>query len=187
MTKNHPKLPFSAAQLNPDQDENHKVCVFLTYEGAMVLVLRQHPDGVVSVEPVGGKKKIGETVPEACVREIREELGVEVESHSSAFHHLGTDTHPVKGYDITYLAGRHVSGVPKNALPEEHLDILHVPLGDNFRAEALKQAEYRLLDLGITSNGPVQLRVPQEILSRYQKMASMDPDKAAKHNDFTPV
>jgi hypothetical protein len=78
-------------------------------------------------------------------------------------------------------------GVPRNALPDEHLAILQVPLGDNFYDEALKQVESTLADLGIQPNGDVQLRVPREILSRYQQIMAGESGVAFKPNEWAPV
>jgi 8-oxo-dGTP pyrophosphatase MutT (NUDIX family) len=189
MTTDHQNLPFSSACGDPNQgqDESHKVCVFLTYQGVLVLVLRQHSDGVVSVEPVGGKKKVGETTVQACAREVSEELGVVVNEDDSAFFLLGTQIHPFKGYEVSFFAGCYEGGVPRNALPDEHLAILQVPLGDNFYDEALKQVENTLADLGIQPNGDVQLRVPREILSRCQQIMAGESGVAFKPNEWAPV
>ncbi|MDF5731037.1 MAG: 8-oxo-dGTP diphosphatase MutT [Rhizonema sp. PD38] len=82
-------------------------------EKGKILIDRRPPKGVMGGlwEFPGGKIEIGETVEECIKREIKEELGIEIEvgSHLITIDHIYTHLH------VTLVVHhcRHLSGIPQ--------------------------------------------------------------------------
>ena len=53
-------------------------CAIFNSEGAVVLIRRKHPPFAGAYALPGGFVEVGETVEAACIREVREETGLEV-------------------------------------------------------------------------------------------------------------
>ena len=88
-------------------------------DGMILLVLRKRPPECGFWSIPGGKVEFGETVEEALLREIQEELGVE--AHILA--PLGVTNHILKNEGVHFVAPRFlvsIIGDPKNQDPEAH-------------------------------------------------------------------
>ncbi|MDF5722206.1 MAG: 8-oxo-dGTP diphosphatase MutT [Rhizonema sp. PD37] len=96
-------------------------------EKGEILIDRRLPTGVMGGlwEFPGGKIELGETVEECIKREIKEELGIEIEvgAHLITIDHIYTHLH------VTLIVHhcRHLSGVPQ---PLECDEIRHVSLDE---------------------------------------------------------
>jgi 8-oxo-dGTP diphosphatase len=54
-------------------------CAIFNSEGAVLLIRRKHPPLVGSYALPGGFVEVGETVEAACIREVREETGLDID------------------------------------------------------------------------------------------------------------
>ncbi|MDY0028607.1 MAG: NUDIX hydrolase [Pseudobdellovibrionaceae bacterium] len=157
------------------------------YFGNMIFVLRQHAgDGKVSIEPPGGKLEDGETLISGTRRELGEELG--------GFHLTRVDEKVLVSIEDVfrkakgeqpqkrctyYMDCKTVLGFHFNALPNEHLAILHVPVFKpqsvdaisasyhEMKSYALASAQKKLDQLGIVPNGKIEFRLPEKAFSAY--------------------
>ena len=96
-------------------------------DGRILLLLRKkYPEkGCWSIP--GGKVEFGETVEEALLREVKEEIGVEARIVSS----LGVTNHILRSEGIHFVAPRFlvsIAGNPKNMEPSCHADMRWFPL-----------------------------------------------------------
>lgn len=156
------------------------------YLGNMIFVVRQHRDGKVSIEPPGGQLEDGETLTTGTRRELGEELGGFHLTHvdEAALVSIEDVFRKAKGGRAQkrcthYMGCQTILGFHFNALPKEHLAILHVPVRQpqsteaisasyrEMKANALDSAKKKLDQLGITPNGKVEFRLPEMAFSAY--------------------
>lgn len=81
------------------------VC-YIVEAGRLLMVQRRRPQGAPEWAGPSGNVEPGETPEEAAVREVREEVGLEVE----VVGRLGDRVHPASGRHLLYFACRVVSG-----------------------------------------------------------------------------
>lgn len=89
----------------------------LIIEHGRILLIHNSKHGKIRIEPPGGKVEAGESLQEATVREIREELGIEV-TVGSLLRVAETDSPEGKFAVHMYLC-RIVSGDPENQEPDK--------------------------------------------------------------------
>ena len=125
------------------EDGEHRVVAGLLRRADRVLLCHRtadrqwYPD---AWDLPGGHVEDGETPEQALVRELREELGVEVVVP------LGAPFARVReaGLDLSVWVVEHWSGEPANLAPAEHDAVAWV---DPARAAELRYADPRVLDL----------------------------------------
>jgi len=92
---------------------HHDVVAAIIWKNGRVLIDRRKPDGLLGGlwEFPGGRREAGESLPDAVVREVREELGVRVR----VLHPLTTVRHAYSHFRITLHAFEcsYVSGRPR--------------------------------------------------------------------------
>jgi 8-oxo-dGTP diphosphatase len=81
------------------------VC-YIVEGGRLLMVQRRHRRGAPEWAGPSVNVEAGETPEEAAVREVREEVGLEVQ----VVHRLGDRVHPSSGRHLVYFACRVVSG-----------------------------------------------------------------------------
>lgn len=132
---------------------HHDIAVGLVYnESGDLLIQRRPEDGLLGGlwEFPGGKREEGESLQEACRREIDEETGVEVEV-GDLFHRL---SHAYSHFKITMYAFRceHRAGTPTGCegqpvrwVPVEELDEYAFPRANRRLIEKLHERKQRPL------------------------------------------
>lgn len=84
-------------------------------DNKLLMVERAKKEGNLVWAFPGGKVEEGETIYDACVREVLEETGVNV----SIIDNIGTRKHPDTDILITYLLCNYISGEINISHPEE--------------------------------------------------------------------
>ncbi|MDD3020098.1 MAG: NUDIX hydrolase [Alphaproteobacteria bacterium] len=162
------------------------------YAGDILLVVRQHKDGAVSIEPPGGALERGETLRKGLQRELGEELGylhltaIEERALVGVEDILYKDGNP-KPRLTHYFKCSTLLGLPYNALPDEHKALIRVPytppadeaqLDSSYAALRDKAVELaqRVLDREkIVPNGEIQFRLPQQAYLHFHKSSVREP------------
>jgi len=90
-----------------------EVSAALIFRGEKLLIARRHADSHLGGlwEFPGGKREPGETFEQCLVREIREELGVEI-LVGELFEEIAHD-YPEKSVHLKFFLGRLLSGEPQ--------------------------------------------------------------------------
>jgi mutator protein MutT len=90
-----------------------EVSAALIFHGGKLLITQRHPDSHLGGlwEFPGGKREPGETFESALVREIREELGVEI-AVGELFEEIAHD-YPEKSVHLKFFLCRLLSGEPQ--------------------------------------------------------------------------
>lgn len=103
-------------------------------DGAVLMIRRRQAEGELLWAFPGGAVEEGETAEQAAVREVAEEVGLEVESEEV----LGRRVHPQTGREMVYTACTVVDGEPSVVDAEEIAEVAwvkhseigeHVPRG----------------------------------------------------------
>ena len=102
--------------------------VFLIREGEKYLFQKRKNDSIYAGGYVlpGGHIEMGETVFEAAVRELYEELDIQVKESDLDFKMV----EPVADYIVFFLEVKKYQGQIKNKEPEKHIDMCFLPLSD---------------------------------------------------------
>jgi 8-oxo-dGTP diphosphatase len=103
-------------------------------DGAVLMIRRRQKEGELLWAFPGGAIEEGETAEQAAVREVAEEVGLEVESEEV----LGRRVHPQTGREMVYTACTVIDGEPSVLDAEEIAEVAwvkhseidqHVPRG----------------------------------------------------------
>ncbi|MFE4867688.1 NUDIX hydrolase [Streptomyces sp. NPDC056682] len=103
-------------------------------DGAVLMIRRRQKEGELLWAFPGGAVEAGETPEQAAVREVAEEVGLEVESREV----LGRRVHPKTGREMVYTACTAIDGEPTVLDEEEIAEVVwvkhaeidqHVPYG----------------------------------------------------------
>ena len=109
------KTPRSELPAHESRITNHviEVSAALIFHNGKLLIARRHADAHLGGlwEFPGGKREAGETFEQCLVREIREELGVEI-SVGELFEEIA-HTYPEKSVHLKFFLCRLVSGEPQ--------------------------------------------------------------------------
>ena len=127
----------------------HHIAVGIVYKNGSMLITRRKPEGLLGGlwEFPGGKVGKGESAASACVREIKEEvnLDVEVETMLTRVHHAYTHFRIVMDVYVC----RHVSGRVKRRGPVDHrwisieqIERFPFPRANHKFIPLLKKAQY---------------------------------------------
>jgi mutator protein MutT len=107
------KAPFAMTQNSKRRTKNRiEVSAALIFRGGKLLITQRHPDSHQGGlwEFPGGKREPDETFESCLVREIREELGVEI-SVGELFEEVDHD-YPEKSVRLKFFVCKLVSGEP---------------------------------------------------------------------------
>lgn len=112
MTEERYREPYNP----PPKAEKRLVAAIILEEGRLLLI-DNIKSGVIRMEPPGGKVEEGETCREALMREVLEELGVEIRigEHLGAFK---TDS-PEGAFTVHHYLAEITSGKVRNCEPEK--------------------------------------------------------------------
>lgn len=98
---------------------NNVVIGIINKEGKLLMIKRAKKEGDLEWVFPGGKVELGETKEEACIREVFEETGINVE----ILEKLGERIHPNTNIKLTYFLCKYVSGEIKILDYDEIIDI----------------------------------------------------------------
>lgn len=93
-------------------------------EGKLLMIRRRQREGRLSWALPGGGIEVGETAEQAAVREVAEEVALEVK----AVRVIGQRIHPDSGADMTYVACEPVAGEARVEDTEELAEVAWVTL-----------------------------------------------------------
>jgi A/G-specific adenine glycosylase len=125
---------------------HYQVAAGIISKGDQLLIAQRPAKGMLGGlwEFPGGKQEEGETLEECIVREIREELGIEIE----VVERLTSVEHAFSHFSITLhaMAARYVSGEPQTLgcadwkwIAPEELDQFALPRADRLIVDFLRQ------------------------------------------------
>jgi 8-oxo-dGTP diphosphatase len=103
----------------PDGQQLSVVIAVIAHDGLTLMTRRRFREGTLEWSAPSGEIEPGETPEQAAVREVREEVGLEV----TADHYLGERVHPASGRHLVYIACRVVSG---NAAIIDHEELAEI-------------------------------------------------------------
>lgn len=87
-------------------------------DNKLLMVKRAKKEGNLVWAFPGGKQEENETINEACIREVLEETGVDIE----VIGNFGSRKHPDTGITLTYLLCNYICGEIKISDPNEILE-----------------------------------------------------------------
>ena len=150
-------LPYKAPK---KQKPHYQVAAGVIMKGQQLLIAQRPAEGMLGGmwEFPGGKQEEGETLEECLVREIREELGIEIET----VERLTSVEHAFSHFSITLhaIAARYISGQPQTLgcadwrwIAPEELDQFALGRADRLVVEYLRRdgRQLQLFDGGVES------------------------------------
>jgi len=148
-------LPYKAPK---KKKPHYQVAAGVISKGSQLLIAQRPAEGMLGGlwEFPGGKQEEGETLEECLVREIHEELGIEIETVAR----LTSVDHAFSHFSITLhaIAARYISGEPQTLgcadwkwIAPEELDEFALPRADRLIVEFLRRDghQMQLFDGGV--------------------------------------
>ena len=144
-------MTVSPEPAEPAGQPTHPVptcCACILHQGRLLLIRRGHEPSQGLWSFPGGRIELGETIPEALIREVREEASVEIEPGRvfQVFDHIVLDGAGCVRfhYVVNYLRGHYLSGEPRAGSDAQQIcwateaDLLGLPMHPFVRQTALR-------------------------------------------------